>query len=128
MATTQEILAAAADLGKLIQTHAAAIKFEQVVKQLQDDIEAQRLMTDLNRHIEKLGQKEAQGQPIEVSDKKTLDELQQKVIRHPLLSQFQMVQMDYLDLMRQVDDVINAAGSEDDDGHAHSPNPNLKLN
>lgn len=110
MATTQEILSAAADLGKLISKHQAAIKFEQTVKQLQEDVQAQRLLTDLNRHLEKLGQKEAQGQPIEVADKKTLEDLQHKVIRHPLLSQFQMVQMDYLDLMRKVDEVISSGG------------------
>lgn len=112
MATTQEILDAAASLGKLISKHQAAIKFEQIVKQLQEDVQAQRLLTDLNRHIEKLGQREAQGQPIEVADKRTLEDLQHKVISHPLLSQFQMVQMDYLDLMRKVDDVINGGGPE----------------
>jgi cell fate (sporulation/competence/biofilm development) regulator YlbF (YheA/YmcA/DUF963 family) len=110
MATTQEILSAAADLGKLIAAHPAAVQFESIVKQLQADVQAQRLMTDLNRHIEKLGEKESQGKPIEVADKKTLEELQNKVIRHPLLSKFQMAQMDYLDLMRQVDQVISGGG------------------
>ncbi len=110
MATTQEILSAARDLGKLIASHPAAVKFEDIVKQLQADVEAQRLLTDLNRHMEALGEKEAQGQPIEVADKRKLEELQGKMIRHPLLSKFQMVQMDYLDLMRQVDDAL-AGGS-----------------
>ena len=112
MATTQEILSAATDLGKLIATHPAAVKFEDTVKKLQDDTEAQRLMTDLNRHMEKLGEKESKGQPIEVADKKTLEELQHKVMAHSLLSQFQMVQMDYLDLMRQVDQIISGGGQE----------------
>lgn len=120
MATTQEILTAAADLGKLIASHPAAVKFEETVNKLQSDLEAQRLMTDLNRHMEKLGEKESKGQPIEVSDKKTLEELQHKVMRHPLLSQFQMVQMDYLDLMRQVDQIISGGGEDEeaeDAGH-----------
>lgn len=106
MATTQEILASARELGKLIATHPAAVKFEDIVQKLQADVEAQRLMTDLNRHIEALGEKEAQGKPIEVADKRKLEDLQNKMIRHPLLSQFQMVQMDYLDLMRQVDEAL----------------------
>lgn len=117
MATTQEILSAAADLGKLIATHPAAVKFEDTVKKLQDDTEAQRLMTDLNRHMEKLGEKESKGQPIEVADKKTLEELQHKVMSHSLLSQFQMVQMDYLDLMRQVDQIISGGGDDAPEGN-----------
>ena len=72
MATTQEILDAAAELGKLIATHPAAVKFEDTIKKLQDDVEAQRLMTDLNRHMESLQEKEANGKPIEVADKKKL--------------------------------------------------------
>jgi cell fate (sporulation/competence/biofilm development) regulator YlbF (YheA/YmcA/DUF963 family) len=116
MATTQEILTAARELGKLIATHPAAVKFENIVKKLQADVEAQRLMTDLNRHIEALGEKEANGQPIEVADKRKLEELQNKMITHPLLSQFQMVQMDYVDLMRQVDEAMSgtAPGAEAD--------------
>ena len=118
MATTQEILAAARELGKLIASHPAAVKFEETVKKLQADVQAQRLMTDLNRHIEMLNEKQAQGQPIEVADKHKLDELQNQMIRHGLLSQFQMVQMDYLDLMRQVDDAINPAPPADMPGGA----------
>lgn len=107
MATTQEILDAAAELGKLIATHPAAVKFEETIKKLQDDVEAQRLMTDLNRHMESLQEKEAAGKPIEVADKKKLEDLQNKMVRHSLLSQFQMVQMDYLDLMRKVDEAVS---------------------
>lgn len=108
MATTQEILQAAQDLGKLIASHPAAVQFEKIVKELQADIQAQRLMTDLNRQLEKIAEKEANQQPIEVADKRAVEEIQNKVIRHPLLSKFQMVQMDYLDLMRQVDQALTA--------------------
>lgn len=117
MATTQEILTAAKDLGKLIAKHQAVVQLEKLTSQLQADVEAQRLLTDLNRHLQALGEKEAAGQPIEVADKHKLDDLQKKVISHPLLGQLQMTQMDYLDLMRQVDDAIspapgNAPGSD----------------
>ena len=40
MATTDEILKAAQDLGKLIAKHAATKQFDDMVKQLRDDVEA----------------------------------------------------------------------------------------
>lgn len=108
MATTHEILAAARELGKLIATHDAARRFEEVARQLQADTEAQRALNDFNRFMQKIAEKEAAGQPIEVADKRQLEALQNKVVRMGVLQKFQIAQMDYLDLMRQVDDAINA--------------------
>lgn len=119
MATTQEILKAATDLGKLIASHDAAVKFEESVRKLQADVEAQRVLNDYNRFMNKLGEKEMQGQPIEVEEKKQLEKLQQSVVRNSVLRTFQMAQMDYLDLMRRVDDAMSGGGPE---GPALAPN------
>lgn len=106
MATTEEILNAARALGKLITQHPATQKFQAAVKKLDSDVEAQRTLNDYSRHLSALAQKEAQGQPIEVEDKHRLDNLQSRVIRNPLLRDLQITQMDYLDLMRQVDEAM----------------------
>ena len=106
------MLAGARDLGKLIATHDAARKFEDILTKLQADTEAQRVLNDFNRALQRLGQKEAQGQPIEVAEKRQLEDLQNKVIRNPLLAKFQMAQMDYLDLMRKVDEAMSGGGPE----------------
>ena len=106
MATTQEILEAARQLGKLIAQHDTAKKFEEALRKLQGDIEAQRVLTDYNRHLQKLGEKEAEGKPIEVADKQQLEKLQSAVIRNPTLRDFQVRQMDHLDLMRRVDEAM----------------------
>lgn len=106
MATTQEILKAAAALGELISSHDAAKKLESVARSLQGDIEAQRILNDFNRAMQAVAEKEAAGQPIEVADKKKVENLQGAVIRNPVLRQFQTAQMDYLDLMRRVDEAI----------------------
>ena len=107
MATTQEILDAAKQLGKLITQHETAKKFEEAVRKLQNDIDAQRVLTDYNRHLQKLGEKEAEGKPIEVADKQQLEKLQAAVIRNPTLRDFQVRQMDHLDLMRRVDEAMS---------------------
>ncbi len=127
MATTQEIVDAAGELGKKISTHAAAQKLEGIIKQLQEDVDAQRLMTDYQRQMAAIAEKEAGGQPIEVEDKQKLEQLQGEVIRHPLLRDFQLAQMDYLDLMRQVDSAIAGGGPQAAPAAAQSPlvNPDV---
>jgi len=114
MATTQEILDSARKLGELIAQHDAAKRFEQAAKQFNDNVESQRLLTDYQRHLNAISQKEAQGRPIEVADKRKLEELQTKLSREPVLGRLQMAQMDYLDLMRQVDEAIEGVAAPAD--------------
>jgi cell fate (sporulation/competence/biofilm development) regulator YlbF (YheA/YmcA/DUF963 family) len=107
MATTQEILKAAQELGKVIATHDVAKKFAVSMQKLSGDIEAQRLLNDLQRHLMKLQEKEQQGIEMGPDDKKTMEKLQGAVARNAILRDFQLAQMDYLDLMRQVDEAMS---------------------
>ena len=111
MATTQEILDSAKSLGKLIATHEAARSFEENLKKLEADVDAQRVLNDLNRHAVTLAEKEQNGQPIEVEDKRKLEKLQGDVARNAVLQNFQLMQMDYVDLMRKVDEAISGRDS-----------------
>ena len=112
MATTQDILDAAKSLGKLISTHPAAKRMDDLMKRLQGDREAQRVLTDFNRHMQMVGQKEQSGRPVEVEDKRKLDQYQTAVAQNLVLRELQMAQMDYLDLMRQVDDLVGGVEQE----------------
>jgi cell fate (sporulation/competence/biofilm development) regulator YlbF (YheA/YmcA/DUF963 family) len=116
MATTQEILDKATELGKKIAGHDSARKLEDAMSKLHDDLDAQRLLSDYQRHLQTLGEKEARQQPIEVEDKHKLEDLQGKVIRNTVLRDLQMAQMDYLDLMRRVDEAMT--GHIEDGGAA----------
>ncbi len=102
MPTTQEIEQAAKDLGKLVGDHAAAQRFDDAAKALDNDIEAQRLLTDFNRAIQEVAQKQAQQKPIEVADKKKLEDLQTQVAMNLKVRAMQQAQMDYVDLLRKV--------------------------
>ncbi len=106
MPTTAEILAAAESLGDLLAKHDAATKLESSLKALKSNVESQRVLTDYNRYLQALGEKEAAGRPIEVEDKRKLETLQKAVIMNPLLRQFQQAQMDYVDLLRKVDEAM----------------------
>lgn len=108
MATKQDIIDAATKLGKLIADYSVGQKLESAIKKLESDIDAQRAMTDYQRLIQTLSEKEATGKPIEVAEKQKLQTLQNAVVHNLTLQQFQIAQMDYLDLMREVDQVISA--------------------
>ncbi len=127
MASTEQILKAARDLGELVSTHEATRKLTDALKQLEKDRDAQRLLTDHRRHMSTIAQKEQEGKPIEVSDKHKLEDLQSKVIQHPLLRDLQIIQMDYLDLMRQVDEAISGLPKETEAPAVSSPvvNPDV---
>lgn len=125
MASTEEILGKARALGELIADHETARKLADAMARLESDTQAQRAMHDLNRHYQALGEKQAGGKPIEVQDKRKLEQLQLAVARHPLLSSLQMLQMDYMDLLRRVDEAIQ--GQAPGDIEAVSAPVNLDL-
>lgn len=110
MSSDPKIIEQATKLGELIAEHASAKKLESATKAFEDDVTSQRAMTDYQRYAQALQQKAQQGSPIEVEDKRQLEELQQAVITNPLLANMQQAEMDYIDLLRKVDAAIVGAG------------------
>lgn len=106
MATTDDILNQATKLGELLADHDTSKRLEQAVAGLQADLQAQRAMTDLNRYAQSLEQKARSGQPIEVEEKRKLEALESLVVTNPLLVGLQKAQMDYVDLLKKVDEAI----------------------
>ena len=106
MPTTEEIMDQAKALGEQIAEHESAKKFIDAVSRLEKDTEAQRAVNDLNRLINSLAQKQQSGGAIEVEDKRKLEELQTAVVMHPVLRSFQTAQMEYVDLLRKVDEAM----------------------
>ena len=107
----QEILDAARKLGEFISRSDESIKYKNALESLNENIQAKNLIDDLNRHIEYISEKEARQQPIEVEDKRKLEKLRGDVAQDPLLRNLQLTQMNYVDLMRQVDQAISSAGT-----------------
>lgn len=110
MASEQEILDQATKLGELLAEHDAVKKMEAATKAFESDTASQRGFTDYQRFAQSLQQKAQQGAPIEVEDKRQLEELQQAVINNPLLANMQRAEMDYVDLLRKIDAAIVGAG------------------
>ena len=107
MASTQEVLEAARHLGDLIEGHDAALRMSKALDQLNDDKAAQHALTQLNEHVEALSLKEQNHQPIEPAEKAKLRDLQAGLAKSATLRDLQVAQMDFADLMRQVDEAIS---------------------
>ena len=69
-------------------------------------------MTQFSQTLQKLAQKEATGQPIEVAEKKQLQQLQTTLAHNLTMRQFQTAQMDFEDLLRQVDEAVSGPATE----------------
>jgi cell fate (sporulation/competence/biofilm development) regulator YlbF (YheA/YmcA/DUF963 family) len=123
MATTQEVLDAARKVGQLLATHSAAQRMDNALRKLQGDREAQRVLTDFNRMMQAVAQKEAQGRPIEVDDKRKLEAAQSAVATNLLLRELQVAQMEYLELMRQIDELIEGEAGVEAVGPAGPASP-----
>lgn len=109
MADTTEVMAAATKLGNLIGAHPSVQSYRELTRQLDLDISARTLLGQFEQTMEQLAMKEANGQPIEISDKQTVERLQQSIALHPLLKKLMAAQVEYMDLMRKVQETINGA-------------------
>jgi len=111
MANDDQIMKAAAELGEMLGEHPKVSRLEAAIEKLKADTEAQRALNDLNRHLRAVAEKEMSGQPIEVADKKRLQVLQTEVVHNLVLREFQLAQMDYVDLVRRLDDAMYGRSS-----------------
>ncbi len=112
MATTEELIAKAAELGKLIAAHESAKGLVAATAKLKSDPSATQAVQKFNQLLQTLGMKEQAGLPIEVAEKRQLEELQQTVATNLSLRSFQAAQVAYVELMRQVDEALTSAGPD----------------
>jgi len=115
MPNKQEIESKAKELGDLIGQTDAATQMREVEQAVEKDADTQRLVNEFNQLIQTLSQKQAQGQPIEVEDKKKLEQAQTALATNIQVQRLQKAQMDYMDLLRTASTaMIEAAGGEPD--------------
>lgn len=108
MADDQNLLAEARKLGSLIASQQVVKSYRDLARQVELDISARGLLEQFEQAMEALAVKEASGQPIEIAEKRNIQSLQQSVTIHPLLKKLVDSQMEYMGLMRKVQEAINA--------------------
>ena len=106
--TDERLLTEARRLGGIIAANPAVQAYQDLTRQLELDVAARQLLEQFEQGMEALAVMEATGQPIALADQQQMQSLQQSVALHPLLKKLIAAQTQYMQLMRQVQEAINA--------------------
>ncbi|HMD53277.1 MAG TPA: YlbF family regulator [Phycisphaerae bacterium] len=118
MADDATLLTEARKLGGLIGNQSSVKNYRDLSRQLELDISARDLLEQFEQLMEQLAAKEAAMQPIEISEKQKAQSLQQSIAIHPLLKKLMAAQVEYMELMRKVQEAINVGISKPEEAGA----------
>ena len=93
-------------LGKAIAESPAAAKLRECRKALNQQPELLQTLKEYQEQAQKVGQLEEQNKPIEVEDKRRLQERHDTLVANDVFKRFTAAQVDYVDLMRKVNSVL----------------------
>lgn len=102
-----DIMALAERLGKAIAASSQATKLNAARKALEAEPETAQLLNDYNAQARKIGQLEDQQKPVEVDDKYKLEALHNKLAASQTFKDFTSAQVEYVDMMRKVNQAIS---------------------
>ena len=110
--SADQITSKAVELGRLIAASPAGQALLKARRELQADEQAQKMLEDYHKQMQKIAQLEKEAKPIEPEDKRMLVELQQKVASHSSLKLWLKAQADFSQLMHQMNQAIAAPFEE----------------
>lgn len=105
----EEIIAEATALGKKIVAHPRMKAFVTTARAVAEDADAQAILQAYQDQIQAMRLKEQSGKPIEPEEKRALGESEVKVAGNELLKAMMKAQADYLEMMKRINDAIDAA-------------------
>lgn len=108
MADITQLLDKARALGDALAAHDVPRAYHAAQQAARRDSGAQTLMRDYHAQINHIRDMEAQQRPIEVADKQKLKDLEQRMATSDVLRQLMRAQADYVALMNQVNEVMEA--------------------
>jgi cell fate (sporulation/competence/biofilm development) regulator YlbF (YheA/YmcA/DUF963 family) len=100
------IIEMARRLGKAIADSPQAAALKAARDEMDKDAEAPRLLNDYQAQADKMLALERDNKPVEVEDKRKLRDLQEKLAGSPAFKKYTAAQVDYVDLMRKVNNAI----------------------
>jgi cell fate (sporulation/competence/biofilm development) regulator YlbF (YheA/YmcA/DUF963 family) len=101
-----DIIELARRLGAALAASPQTTKLKAVRAELQKDAQLNRTLGDYQRQAQKVGQLEQDNKPVEVDDKHRLQELHDQLVASDLFKRYTAAQVEYLDLMRRVNDEL----------------------
>lgn len=102
----EEIIEFASKLGAAIASHERYKTFREAEEQLKKDNEAKEFSEALEKQNIKIQELEKDLKPVEVEDKKKLQQLKEKLAANKSIQEFLKVQTDYVELMTKVNEQI----------------------
>ena len=103
---TQQIMEEAEKLGKVVAQHPAVSRYKQAQKAVADDPEAGRMLADMDRQIETLARQEQAGLPITDAQRAALEAAQNRVVSHIKIKNWNLAQVEFVDLLRKISQTI----------------------
>jgi cell fate (sporulation/competence/biofilm development) regulator YlbF (YheA/YmcA/DUF963 family) len=103
----EEILKKANELGLMIKGTEISARFEEISKKIENDKEAKNLLEDYVKVTQEFQEKESEGRPIEIEEKKKIQELSEKVSQNQLIKEFIATQTYFYNMMIQIQNAIS---------------------
>ena len=101
-----EINELAEQLGKAIAQSAQAANLHTARTAVSGQADLTQLLKDYQVQSEKIARLEHEHKPVEVDDKRKLQELHSKLIASEVFKKFTAAQVEYIDLLRRVNETI----------------------
>jgi cell fate (sporulation/competence/biofilm development) regulator YlbF (YheA/YmcA/DUF963 family) len=108
----EEILNKANELGLMIRGTDLYRRYEELSVKMDADDAAKKLLEEYARVSEELYVKESSGSPIGVDEKKSFQDLTEKVSQNRLIKEYIATQSYFLNLMMQIQKIISEPAGE----------------
>ena len=105
----EDIIAQARELGKKIAAHARTKDFMAAAKAVAEDRDAQQILKTYQEQVERIRGLESSGKPVEVEDKRKLQQAEMGVAGNAKLKVMMKHQADYLEMMHRINSAIDEA-------------------
>lgn len=103
----EEILKKANELGLMLKGSGLYQRFSELSKKIEADQATKTLLEQYISYSESLMEKEEKGLPVEVDEKRKLDELVKQVSENNLIKEYLATQTYFLNLLMKVQEIIN---------------------
>ncbi|MGH7177691.1 MAG: YlbF family regulator [Tepidisphaeraceae bacterium] len=105
---TQQIITEAEKLGQLVAQHPAIAKYRDAQKLVADDPDAARLLSEFDKQLETIIRQQQSGMAPTDAQRSQLETLQSKIMSHIKIKALNMAQVEFVDLLRKVNQTIQA--------------------
>lgn len=105
---TQQIMDEAGKLSDLVAQHPAVARYKETRKAIEQDPEANRLLSEFDRQIESLARQQQSGMPVTDAQQQALESLQSRLVSHLKIKAFNLAQVEFIDLLRKITQQIQS--------------------